>query len=252
MNLTDYKRKKGTLPKEDLGTLFVFTSNREGVSEITEHLIWEIRKSGRRTYPLPEMNIYEYKIEESPYLVEIAENEKVSCDKHLFSIFGGDPWSGSTFASLDIRSLESEREKERVRILKEYQTQSSRTFYRVVPPPNFAKLDFKTLEEAREAWEDFGGKEHHTPEMREKWDATRAKTRILKVTEETIDVTEDNFSREIKIKKSYRNGTKEVIIPISDALTEDSEIESFVLEWCDRDPSGSNYGYNYKWEIVKK
>jgi hypothetical protein len=53
MNLEDYKRKKGMLPKEDYGTLFTFTSDRKRVSEIKEHSIWDVFKSGRRVQPKP-------------------------------------------------------------------------------------------------------------------------------------------------------------------------------------------------------
>jgi hypothetical protein len=119
MNLTDYKRKKGELPAEDLGVIYVFKSTREGVSEINEHLIWEIRKSGRRTHPKPEMDIFAYKLKESPYEVTITEGEIVSQDNHLFSGFG-DCWSGSTFASTNRSELEKSREKEFIRIEKKY------------------------------------------------------------------------------------------------------------------------------------
>jgi hypothetical protein len=119
MNLTDYKRKKGELPAEDLGVIYVFKSNREGVSEITEHLIWEIRKCGRRIQPKPEMDIFAYKLKESPYEVTITEGEIVSQDRHLFTGIG-DCWSGSTFASMNRSELEKSREKEFIRIEKEY------------------------------------------------------------------------------------------------------------------------------------
>ena len=119
MNILDYKRKKGELPAEDLGVIYVFKSYREGVSEISEHLVWGIRKSGRRTHPKPEMDIFAYKLKESPYEVKLTEGEIVSQDNHLFSGFG-DCWSGASFASLSKPELEEARGREFERIKKEY------------------------------------------------------------------------------------------------------------------------------------
>lgn len=119
MNLTDYQRKKGNLPSQDLGSIFVFSSDRNGVGPITEHLVWETYNSGRRIEPKPEAQIMGYKIKESPYRVSIAEDERVSCSLHLFTGFG-DCWSGSTFASLDKEALEEARKKEEIRISEKY------------------------------------------------------------------------------------------------------------------------------------
>ena len=119
INLEEYKRKKGQLPEKDYGTLFTFTSDRNGVSEITEHLIWETYKSGRRIQPKPECEIYTYKLKDGPYEVSIKEDEEVGCNVHLFSGFG-DCWSGSTFGSKNRESLEEARQKEFERIKKKY------------------------------------------------------------------------------------------------------------------------------------
>ena len=53
----------------------------------------------------------------------------------------------------------------------------------------------------------------------------------------------------IKIKKSYRSGIKEHFLVLEDWRTEEG-IVCEVEDWCDEEPSGSNYGYSYKWEYV--
>jgi hypothetical protein len=120
MNLLDYKRKKGQLPKEDWGVIYVFQSNTEGVGEIKEHLIWDKRVHGRRIEPKPEAVIFGYDLKESPYRVQIAEDETVSQDNHLTCVVYGDPWTGATFASLDRTALEEARQKESLRIKERY------------------------------------------------------------------------------------------------------------------------------------
>jgi hypothetical protein len=116
VNLEDYKRKKGMLPKEDYGTIFVFKSDPDGVSEIIEHLILDVRKSARRTYPLPEVDKYEYKLKEGPYSVEMYADQEYGVEQHLCSTFGGDPWTASTWCSKNPELLEDLRTKELERI----------------------------------------------------------------------------------------------------------------------------------------
>lgn len=61
----------------------------------------------------------------------------------------------------------------------------------------------------------------------------------------------------IRITKSYRNGSKELFLVLLDELDLlekedlDDEIKSLVEKECDRDGSGSNYGYSCKWSLVK-
>lgn len=54
----------------------------------------------------------------------------------------------------------------------------------------------------------------------------------------------------IKIRKTYRNGEKEHFIVVDDSYGDDS-IEDIVLEWGERDSSGSNYGYKLYWDEVE-
>ena len=53
----------------------------------------------------------------------------------------------------------------------------------------------------------------------------------------------------IRIKKSYRNGTKEHFL----VLLNDSQdnIDYLVEDWCESEPSGMNYGYSFEWSFVE-
>jgi hypothetical protein len=119
MKLEDYKRKKGLLPKEDLGTIFTFVSKRDSVKEIKEHLIWEKYISGKRMSPKPEVPIYTYELKESPYSVQIAEDKTYEADPGYASGWG-DLWCGTTFCSLDRNVIEELREKELKRVQEKY------------------------------------------------------------------------------------------------------------------------------------
>ena len=119
MNKIDYLRKKGLAPSEDFGTMYTFTSNRKGVSEISEHEIWDKRLGGKRISPAPIVPIYYYKLNESPWSVQIEDDKTFSEQSHLSSGFG-DCWSGSTFSSMDFDVLAEERDKEELRIKEKY------------------------------------------------------------------------------------------------------------------------------------
>lgn len=54
----------------------------------------------------------------------------------------------------------------------------------------------------------------------------------------------------VKIRKSYRNGENIKYLVLNDSVKE-SSIEYLVESWCEKDPSGLNYGYSYKYEIVE-
>jgi hypothetical protein len=119
--LEDYKRKKGILPTEDYGTIYVFSSSREGVEEIKECLVWEKTQSGTIQSPTERKGVksHRYSIKESPYSVELYEDEIVTEEMGLFSGFG-DCWGGSKFASFDLKELEKRRKLEKDRVQKEY------------------------------------------------------------------------------------------------------------------------------------
>lgn len=54
----------------------------------------------------------------------------------------------------------------------------------------------------------------------------------------------------IKINKSYRGGTKQhFLVLLGENSNED--IEYKVVNWCQQDLSGSNYGWVYEWEIIE-
>lgn len=123
MDKDDYLRKKGILPPINLGIIYVFSSNREGVSEIKELAIWDRQISyGWRSASSKEenkINIINYKMEDAPYNISIWDDEKYGKSIGLGSGFG-DLWSGSDFASLDRIVLEEVRTKESMRIRKKY------------------------------------------------------------------------------------------------------------------------------------
>ena len=55
----------------------------------------------------------------------------------------------------------------------------------------------------------------------------------------------------VKINKSYRNGTKEHFLVLLDEPYSNDDIDYLVEEWCEDEPSGSNYGYTYEWRFVE-
>ena len=55
----------------------------------------------------------------------------------------------------------------------------------------------------------------------------------------------------VKINKSYRSGTKEHFLVLLDEPYSNDDINYLVEEWCEYEPSGSNYGYTYEWRFVE-
>lgn len=54
----------------------------------------------------------------------------------------------------------------------------------------------------------------------------------------------------VKINKGYRGGTKEhFLVLLDEPYSED--VNYLVEEWCDNEPSGSNYGYTVEWWFVE-
>ncbi len=55
----------------------------------------------------------------------------------------------------------------------------------------------------------------------------------------------------VKIKKDYRNGTREHFLVLFNEPYLNDDIDCLVEEWCDSEPSGMSWGYTYEWEFVK-
>jgi hypothetical protein len=55
----------------------------------------------------------------------------------------------------------------------------------------------------------------------------------------------------VKINKSYWNGTKEHFLVLLNEPYSNDDINYLVDEWCESEPSGMNYGYNYEWWFVE-
>jgi hypothetical protein len=55
----------------------------------------------------------------------------------------------------------------------------------------------------------------------------------------------------VKIKKGYRNGTKEHFLVLLDEPYSNDDIDCLVEEWCESEPSGMSYGYTYEWLFVE-
>lgn len=55
----------------------------------------------------------------------------------------------------------------------------------------------------------------------------------------------------VKIHKRYRGGTKEHFLVLLDEPYSNDDIDYLVEEWCEDEPSGSNYGYTYEWWFVE-
>jgi len=123
INKEDYLRKKGLLPKENYGVLYCFKSDRSGVTDIKEVLIWEkyIQKNAghRGSFSSIGIDITNYKMEETPYEVSIWADEKFSEHRGIGSGYG-DLWSWSWFSSEDKSVLEEERAKELKRVTEKY------------------------------------------------------------------------------------------------------------------------------------
>jgi len=123
MNKEEYLRKKGRLPKEDFGSIFVFKSTPSGVGEIHEHLIWEKKPWKYSTYidgSCQDVPTTKFKLKESPFDCSI-DNHKVIGVESQYGSGVGDLWAYSFFCSLDRDALEKEREKESNRIKEKYE-----------------------------------------------------------------------------------------------------------------------------------
>ena len=100
--------------------IFIFKSDPKGVSEITQHEVIKTSAAGKRSYPKPESEIIRYHIQGSPYQVDIYADREYGVDQRLRSTYGNiDPWTGSTWCSLNREVLEELRSKESLR-LKDY------------------------------------------------------------------------------------------------------------------------------------
>jgi hypothetical protein len=53
----------------------------------------------------------------------------------------------------------------------------------------------------------------------------------------------------IKVNKSFRSGKVEYMLVLLDDMDDDA-IEEAVINVCDSDGNGMNYGYSVKWEVV--
>lgn len=52
----------------------------------------------------------------------------------------------------------------------------------------------------------------------------------------------------IKVYKSFKSGVKIKYLIFPSEMS-DEEIDYKVYDWCDIDPSGSESGYSYKWNV---
>jgi hypothetical protein len=119
MNKKDYLRKKGRLPSQDLGTLFVFKSTPDGVGEITEHVVWDEIEGGYNS----NNGSTRYKIlrlKEPPFECTLVDGQDVGEESGHGSGFG-DLWSWSYFFSINKESLEAKRAQENKRVYEKYQ-----------------------------------------------------------------------------------------------------------------------------------
>jgi hypothetical protein len=55
----------------------------------------------------------------------------------------------------------------------------------------------------------------------------------------------------VKINKSFRNGSKEHFLVLLDEPYSNDDIDYLVEEWCEKEPSGINYGWKYEWWFVE-
>ena len=125
MTKENYLRKKGELPATDLGKMYCFKSDREGVSEIKELLIWSkttgitYRSDGTKIGKTIPYDRFDYKFKEAPYNASILAGDSLSVDRGCGSGFG-DLWSWTWFCSQDKELLEKEKEKELQRVIETY------------------------------------------------------------------------------------------------------------------------------------
>lgn len=123
MNKEDYLRKKGTLPKEDYGSIFVFKSTPSGVGEIQEHLIWEKKPWHYSTYidgGYVKVPYTKFILKDSPFECQIDDDKTLGVESQYGSGVG-DLWGYSFFCSLDKQVLERAREEEAKRIQEKYE-----------------------------------------------------------------------------------------------------------------------------------
>lgn len=55
----------------------------------------------------------------------------------------------------------------------------------------------------------------------------------------------------VKINKCYNGGTKEHFLVLLDEPYSVDSVNYLVEEWCENEPSGSNYGYTIEWWFVE-
>ena len=55
----------------------------------------------------------------------------------------------------------------------------------------------------------------------------------------------------VKINKSYRGGTKKHFLVLLEEPYSEDDVNYLVEEWCENEPSGSNYGYTVEWWFVE-
>ena len=55
----------------------------------------------------------------------------------------------------------------------------------------------------------------------------------------------------VKIHKGFRGGTKEHFLVLFDEPYFEDEIQSLVEDWCNNEPSGSNYGFTCEWCFIE-
>lgn len=55
----------------------------------------------------------------------------------------------------------------------------------------------------------------------------------------------------VKINKGYRGGTNEHFLVLLDEPYSEDDVNYLVEEWCEDEPSGSNYGYTVEWWFVE-
>jgi hypothetical protein len=135
MNKNDYLTKKGLLPPKELENTFMylFNSDRNGVSEISKRQVWGIRKSSTR-FRYDEngnrsegIDVMEYRLHgygpstkgEYPSTVNIVMGED-SGEDHGYASGFGDLWGGATFYSLSLDKLIIKRMEEFKRITEKY------------------------------------------------------------------------------------------------------------------------------------
>lgn len=54
----------------------------------------------------------------------------------------------------------------------------------------------------------------------------------------------------VKINKTFRNGNEEHFLVFEDDMDIEA-IDDSVENWCEKEPSGHNYGYSWEWEFIE-